>query len=52
MGLVVYVRNLMLVAKSKRRAAKRLRRTFAQAQAQAEAATVPRQLRVDAGARV
>jgi lipid-A-disaccharide synthase-like uncharacterized protein len=48
MGLVVYVRNLMLVSKSKRRAAKRLRRTHAQA----EAATVPRQHRVDAGGRV
>ena len=51
MGLVVYVRNLMLVAKSKRRAAQRLRRTLAQVHAQAEAATVPRPHRVDAEAR-
>ena len=52
MGLVVYVRNLMLVSQSKRRAARRLRRTLARAQAQAEAATVLRPRRVDAGARV
>jgi lipid-A-disaccharide synthase-like uncharacterized protein len=48
MGLVVYVRNLMLVAKSKRRAARRLRRT----RIQADAAAVPRQHRVDAGEHV
>jgi lipid-A-disaccharide synthase-like uncharacterized protein len=52
MGLVVYVRNLMLVAKSKQRAARRLTRTLAQANAQAEAAAVPRAHRVDAGRRV
>jgi lipid-A-disaccharide synthase-like uncharacterized protein len=39
MGLVVYVRNLMLLEKAKRRAAKLQRRLQAQAQAQARAVT-------------
>lgn len=62
MGLVVYVRNLMLVGESKRRAAKRLRREQARARqdaaspppvpAPATATAVPRpHHRVDAGVR-
>jgi lipid-A-disaccharide synthase-like uncharacterized protein len=52
MGLVVYVRNLMLVGKAKRRTARRLTRTLAQTHAQADTAALSRPHRVDAGARV
>jgi lipid-A-disaccharide synthase-like uncharacterized protein len=46
MGLFVYVRNLMLVAKAKRRAVKRALRT--QAQANSDAASIFKPHRIDA----
>jgi lipid-A-disaccharide synthase-like uncharacterized protein len=45
MGLVVYVRNLMLVERARRRAAKRLRRT------QSESVATSKPHRVDASAK-